>query len=61
MISLAILVDDVASTKILFTCTPNSKFTLCDFRCSTMGNTKDSYWLYLVNFKALKSAKPPIW
>ncbi len=51
----------VMSKTTLVTRVSNCTFTPCSCSQAISGFTRDSYWLYLVNFRAEKSGRPPMW
>ena len=57
----AIFLPSSFSNITLVTSVLNWKSTPAASRYFCMGRIRDSYWLYLVNFRALKSGRPAIW
>ena len=57
----AIFLPSLKSKITLVTSVLNWKSTPASSRYFCIGRIRESYWLYLVNFRAEKSGSPPIW
>ena len=59
--AVAVFLPSRMSKITLVTSVPKRKSTPAASRYFCMGRIRDSYWLYRVNFKALKSGSPAMW
>ena len=59
--AVAVFLPSRMSKITLVTSVPNRKSTPAASRYFCMGRIRDSYWLYRVNFRALKSGSPAMW